>query len=70
MRVVKSISFNMADPFENKMVLHFSNFPNFSSYVKRLIQRDMEGLSNTTTEMFKKDDSENDEILMKNMLGE
>jgi hypothetical protein len=40
---VKSISFNDADPFERKLLIHSDQFTNFSGYVKRLIQRDMEG---------------------------
>jgi hypothetical protein len=42
---VKSVSFNDNDPFEDKLLKHSNQFPNFSGYVKRLIQRDMEGWS-------------------------
>jgi hypothetical protein len=38
----KSVSFNMVDPFQVQMKEYVEQFPNFSGYVKRLIQRDME----------------------------
>lgn len=65
MRIVKSISFNAMDPFENKMIDHFKSYPNFSSYVKRLIQRDMEGLSSSFVQEAK---SEENDDLMEQML--
>lgn len=39
----RSVAFNIADPFQNKLWLHSKQFTNFSSYIKTLIQRDMEG---------------------------
>jgi hypothetical protein len=39
----KGVAFNLADPYQKKMFEYASTFPNFSAYVKRLIQRDMEG---------------------------
>lgn len=42
MLVRKSIVFNTADPDQNDLVKHAELRPNFSGYVKRLIQRDME----------------------------
>jgi hypothetical protein len=39
----KGVAFNLADPYQKKMFEYASSFPNFSAYVKRLIQRDMEG---------------------------
>lgn len=38
----KSVSFNVADPFQRQMKEYTEQYPNFSGYVKRLIQRDME----------------------------
>jgi hypothetical protein len=38
----KSVSFNMMDPYQVKMKDYAEQFPNFSGYIKRLIQRDME----------------------------
>ncbi|MEH7249183.1 hypothetical protein V7114_20700 [Neobacillus niacini] len=38
----KSVSFNMLDPFQAQMKKYAEQYPNFSGYVKRLIQRDME----------------------------
>ena len=39
----KSIAFNLLDPDQKKMLEHADLRPNFSGYIKRLIQRDMEG---------------------------
>ena len=41
--VNKSVSFNVVDPFQKQMKEHVEQYPNFSAYMKRLIQRDMEG---------------------------
>jgi hypothetical protein len=41
--VNKSVSFNVIDPFQKQMKEHVEQYPNFSAYMKRLIQRDMEG---------------------------
>ncbi len=41
--IIKSIAFNMEDPDQRAMLEHARRRPNFSGYVKRLIQRDMEG---------------------------
>lgn len=41
--VNKSVSFNVLDPFQRQMKTHTEQYPNFSGYIKRLIQRDMEG---------------------------
>ncbi len=38
---VKSIAFNLADPHQMKLYNHSTNTTNFSSYIKSLIQRDM-----------------------------
>jgi hypothetical protein len=43
-REIKSVSFNANDPIEGDMLRHVSKFSSFSVYVKRLIQRDMEGV--------------------------
>ena len=40
---VKSIAFNEMDPDQAKLLEHAEKRSNFSAYVKRLIQRDMEG---------------------------
>lgn len=46
-RIPKGVSFNIDDPFES-MLLDFSLKQGpFSKYVKRLIQRDMEGKTYT-----------------------
>lgn len=46
--VVKSIAFNRADPDQLEMLNHALKRTNFSNYVKRLIQRDMERLNKKT----------------------
>lgn len=38
----KSVSFNVTDPYQKLMKDYVEQFPNFSGYMKRLIQRDME----------------------------
>lgn len=43
-RAVKSISFKLSDPFERQLLEHTEQFSNFSTYIKRLIQRDKEGI--------------------------
>ena len=40
--VNKTISFNVLDPFQLQMKEYAERYPNFSGYIKRLIQRDME----------------------------
>jgi hypothetical protein len=40
--VNKSVSFNVLDPFQEQMKNYIEQYPNFSAYMKRLIQRDME----------------------------
>lgn len=44
-----SVSFNLSDPFQKQMKEYAEQFPNFSGYIKRLIQRDMEGGTNIRT---------------------
>jgi hypothetical protein len=41
--VRKPVAFNIADPDQARMLEHAARRPNFSGYIKRLIQRDMEG---------------------------
>lgn len=42
----KSVSFNVLDPYQKKLFDHCIQYENFSSYIKALIQRDIEGGSN------------------------
>lgn len=44
-RDVRSVSFSSVDPFEQKLLKHADNNGVFSRYIKRLIQRDMEGIT-------------------------
>ncbi|WP_102346839.1 hypothetical protein [Bacillus sp. Marseille-P3661] len=39
----KSVAFNIDDPDQMALLEHASKRANFSSYIKRLIQRDLEG---------------------------
>lgn len=41
--IIKSVAFNPQDPDQAALLAHANKRPNFSGYVKRLIQRDMEG---------------------------
>jgi hypothetical protein len=42
MKKVKSVAFNVADPMELALYEHALKSKYFSTYIKRLIQRDME----------------------------
>jgi hypothetical protein len=42
-RKVKSVSFNLNDPFEIELYEHTMKYPNFSSLIKRLIQNSLNG---------------------------
>ncbi|QFG05214.1 DNA binding domain protein [Bacillus phage 056SW001B] len=42
MKKVKSVAFNVSDPLELALYTHSQQYKYFSTYVKRLIQRDME----------------------------
>ena len=42
MKKVKSVAFNLYDPYESRLYDHAKQHKVFSAYVKRLIQRDME----------------------------
>lgn len=42
MKKVKSVAFNVSDPMEMALFKHAEKNRYFSTYVKRLIQRDME----------------------------
>lgn len=39
---VKSVAFQLQDPMEFKMYYYSKKYKQFSTYIKRLIQRDME----------------------------
>jgi hypothetical protein len=42
MKKVKSVAFNVSDPMELALFKHAEKHKYFSTYIKRLIQRDME----------------------------
>lgn len=41
-RKIRSVSFSLVDPMEARMNVYADHFTCFSTYVKRLVQRDME----------------------------
>jgi hypothetical protein len=43
MKRVKSVAFNIADPYELALYEHCKKHKYFSTYIKRLVARDMEG---------------------------
>jgi len=40
-KIVKSVSFNSADPTEKELLDHLAAYPNFSGYIKILIRADL-----------------------------
>jgi hypothetical protein len=48
MRKVQPVSFSLVDPFEKALYDHAVSKGVFSKYVKRLIQRDKEGIQQAT----------------------
>lgn len=40
-KIVKSVSFNSADPTEKELLDHLATYPNFSGYIKILIRADI-----------------------------
>lgn len=40
-KIVKSVSFNSADPTEKELLDHLATYPNFSGYIKILIRADL-----------------------------
>jgi len=46
--IIKSVAFNPEDPDQQALLAHAHLRTNFSGYVKRLIQRDMEGVARNT----------------------
>ncbi len=52
--IIKSVAFNIDDPDQRAMLEHTKKRPNFSGYIKRLIQRDMEGGEGSVSQAFPK----------------
>lgn len=50
-RIVKSISFNLNDPIEDKLYHHSQQYPNFSKLIKHLIQNHMYETKTHKTEL-------------------
>lgn len=49
MKKVKSVAFNIEDPMKKRLYEHALENKYFSTYIKRLIQRDLEKGKNPTT---------------------
>lgn len=64
--VRKGVVFNVADPDQRELFEHASKRSNFSAYVKRLIQRDMEGLGHPVN--IERIEIDNDKDAMKGYL--
>lgn len=58
MRKIKSVSFCLNEPFENDLYDYVNKQGKFSPYIKRLIQRDMEG--SRATIVYEKEEAEAD----------
>jgi hypothetical protein len=52
-RKVKSVSFNLSDPWEQEMYEYTKRFSNFSTYIKRLIQNAITNKSDQTKDILK-----------------
>lgn len=74
---VKSIAFNLSDPFQNKLFKHSLKYKNFSFYVKTLISNDLgihiEGRDESENTEFKNDiefieEKQSDEDIFKNFI--
>lgn len=52
MKKVKSVAFNIADPYELALMVHSNRHKYFSTYVKRLIAKDMEENSKVNMKEF------------------
>lgn len=63
MREVKGVSFNLNEPFEQKLIAHSKLQGRFSNYVKRLIQRDMENFTNISNSNIQKENSNFEKLL-------
>lgn len=50
MIIRKTVAFNLVDPDQKAMLEHADLRPNFSGYIKRLIQRDMDNMQKQVTE--------------------
>jgi hypothetical protein len=62
----KPVAFNVNDPDQKALFDHACQRTNFSAYIKRLIQRDMEG--GYSFQVMNQSDSQVDEHLMKGLV--
>lgn len=61
--IVKSVAFNPTDPDQKAMLDHAGLRSSFSGYIKRLIQRDMEGGYSKVQTVKKEETSVNSEFM-------
>lgn len=66
----KGVSFNVLDPDQYDLLEHASKRKNFSSYIKRLIQRDIDNafITNHTQQFQSEVDDKIDENLMDGLI--
>ena len=64
----KGVAFNMNDPDQSKLFEYAAKRPNFSGYIKRLIQRDMEGIYVSSPVSQKEEPIAINERLMENLI--
>jgi hypothetical protein len=64
-RVVKSVSFNLDDPFENEMYQYSKRFKGFSTFIKRLIQNSIEGKNEKLQPEMRLNTSPIDQVVIK-----
>ena len=67
--VTKAVSFNIADPDQKSLYDHAMKRKNFSSYMKRLIQRDIDNaFVPQTIQSSPEDDVKMDDSLINNLI--
>lgn len=68
----KAVVFNLSDPEQKEEYEHCMKRKNFSSYIKRLIRRDIEGVANAPSRPLPvqepQEEVEFDSSLLKNMI--
>lgn len=63
------VAFNLEDPDQLALYVHAKKRTNFSAYVKRLIQRDMEGLGANQVRFYQEVTDEEDNAISKELIG-
>jgi hypothetical protein len=66
--VTKAVSFNITDPDQNALYEHAMQRKNFSSYIKRLIQRDIDNAFVPQYQVQQEEEIKMDSGLMNNLI--